>query len=110
MRAAVGPASAKLRSAVAIVLLLGVLGFPTRGPAACRALGSQLECTGGEARLVIGTQLFEPVDVGGWRPPSFQRAGRFLDDRAAALPFRVELQNVGAPPDCQKLGNETYCH
>jgi hypothetical protein len=110
MRAAVVPGSGKLRSAVGIVLLLGVLGFPTRGPAACRPLGSQLECTGGEAQLVIGTQLFEPVDVGGWRPPSFQRAVRFPDDRPTALPFRVELQNFGAPPDCQKVGNETYCH
>lgn len=110
MRAAVVPGSGKLRSAVGIVLLLGVLGFPTRGPAACRPLGSQLECTGGEAQLVVGTQLFEPVDVGGWQPPSFQRATPFTDDRATALPFRVELQNFGTPPDCRKLGNETYCH
>jgi len=95
------------------LLTLGLLGLATQAPAACRWLGTQVECDLGKGQLMIGTQrLPEPTCARAFGPQLLEGCDRLLNDRALAeWPLRLELQSVGADPGlCRKLGNEMYCY
>jgi hypothetical protein len=96
-----------------VLIMVCVLAAASHASAACRWFGTQLDCDLGASRVVIGTQAAdEPTYARSFRLQPFHGTDRFLDDRAAsALPFELELQDIGADPSlCRRIGNETYCY
>ena len=96
-----------------VLALFGLLSVTTHASAACRRLGTQLECDLRGRQVLIGTQAeAEPGYAQIFRPHLFNRSNDLFDDHSVPDgPLRLEFQNVGADPGlCWKLGNETYCH
>ena len=96
-----------------VLIMVSVLAAAPRASAACRWLGTRLECDVGASRVVIGTQAAEQ--------PSYARSFPilsshgdigFADDHAASRhPLEIDVQDFGADPrSCRKIGNETYCY
>jgi hypothetical protein len=95
------------------LVVFGLLSVTTNASAACRRLGTQLECELGGRQVLIGTQAAaEPSYAQVFRPHQLNgNDGLFDDHPVPDGPLRLELQNVGVDPGlCWKLGNETYCH
>ena len=92
------------------LMMLGVLAAAPRVSAACRSVGTQLDCDMGSSRVVIGTQT-EQHPTRAFPMLSFQGDGEGADQAASAHRFTIELQNFGGDPTlCRKIGNETYCY
>jgi hypothetical protein len=102
-----------MKRSLLAVMALGLLGFTTQAPAACRWFGSQLECDVGGSQLLIGTQgQPTPRCAGPLRLQPLQGCDGLPENGGTPeSPFRLELQNIGTDPSlCRKLGNETYCY
>ena len=96
-----------------VLIMVGVLVVAAHASAACRWFGTQLECSAGTSRVVIGTQAaHEPTYTRSFPIHSFQGGSGLREDRAAHWRwFEIDLQHVS--PDaslCRKIGNETYCY
>ena len=96
-----------------MLIMVGVLAVAANASAACRWLGTQLECGVGASRVVIGTQAAkEPTYAPSFPIHSFHGDSGLREDRAAPWRrFEIDVQGVSADPNlCWKIGNETYCH
>ena len=94
-----------------VLTIVAALATATGVSAACRPIGTQLQCNVGPSHVVIGTQAAQP----GTRAPlpvlSLNGDGGFADDAAPPHRFEVQVQNFGRDPSlCRTIGNETYCY
>ena|SRR5689334_5120937 len=92
--------------------IAAVLAIAARAPAACRPVGTQLECDVGSNRVVIGTQAAaRPSCAPSFSVLSFAGDVCLPNEPAPAREPRIQLQDVGTDPQlCRKIGNETYCY
>src|SRR6266850_7234462 len=87
-----------------VLIMVCVLAAPSCALAACRFLGTQLECDLGANRMVIGTQAADAPTHGQSPPPQSSPSQPFGSDRpqddgaTPALPFELELQDVDPHP------------
>jgi len=94
-----------------VPLLILVCVLPAANvSAACRSVGTQIECDLGANHVVLGTRAAAG-------PAPFHGTDRLADDRPIPnLPFKLELQDIATDPSlCWTTGhetfaNETYCY
>jgi len=102
----------RARQVLSLLLMVGVLVAAPHASAACRRIGTQLDCDLAARQIVIGTQAPDaPTNSTSLRPPRLRGTDPVAGERVAPAPaFALELQDIDSGTSlCQDTENERYC-
>lgn len=101
-----------IRRASSMLIVVGVLVAASQASAACRRVGTQLDCGLAASRIIIGTQVpDEQTRSRSFRSPPSHGTDAAASDRVAPAPsFKLGLQDIDAGASlCRDIRNESYC-
>ncbi len=97
---------------LSVLTMVGVLVVASHASAACRRIGTQLDCDLAASELLIGTQAADAsTHSKSLRPPPLQGTDPVGGHRVAPPPsFGLELQDIDSGTSlCRDTENERYC-
>jgi hypothetical protein len=101
-----------IRRVSSMLIVAGVLVAASQASAACRRVGTQLDCGLEASQIVIGTQVpDEQTRSRSFRSPPSHGTDAVAGDQAVPAPsFKLELQDIDAGASlCRDIRNESYC-
>jgi hypothetical protein len=100
------------RRVLSVLLMVGVLVAASHASAACRRIGTQLDCDLAARQLVIGTQAADAsTHSRSLAPEPLHGTDPVPANHAAPAPsFVLELQDIDSGTSlCRDTENERYC-
>jgi hypothetical protein len=94
------------------LIMVTILVTASHVSAACRRIGTQLDCDLAATQIFIGTQAADaPTPAGSSPPEPARRTDPRAGDHAAPAPsFGLELQDIDAATSaCRDIANESFC-
>ena len=100
------------RHVLPLLIMIAVLVAASHASAACRRIGTQLDCNLAASEVVIGTQAAEAsTSSRSLQPDPLHRTDPVAGERVAPAPsFGLELQDIDSRTSlCRDTENERYC-